>query len=129
MKIVDAAAQSCQAPIGQQPTATAPNWDAMANSFASLSTAIGWGALIVAVISLLVAIILFVGGLAWGKVIAQNAEREARDMAKVYAEDHISKWLANSAPGIIRERVDLIIDATLGPDNDADAADEIGKGA
>lgn len=50
-------------------------------------------------------------------------------MAKACADDYIKDWLAREAPGIIRQRVDFILDATLGPGNDAEAADAIGKEA
>jgi hypothetical protein len=43
----------------------------MASSFASLSTAIAWGALILAVIAVMT-------GIAWGKLVTQSAEKEAR---------------------------------------------------
>ena len=75
------------------------------------------------------AVVAIIAALAWGKIVTATAEREARDMAKQCAQDYISKWLAEQAPGIIRERVDLIMDTTLGPGNDAQAADEIGKEA
>jgi hypothetical protein len=117
-KMLEAAAKSC---ASTQPP-SAPNWDAMANSFASLSTAIAWG-------SVVVAIMAFFGALTWGKVVTMRAEKEAREEAKKCAKELIDKWLADEAPGIIRERVDLIIDATLGAGNDAKAADDIGKEA
>lgn len=92
--------------ISLPPEAANPNWDAMATSLASQSNAI-----------------------AWGKITTANAEREARAMAKACADEYIRDWLSNEAPGIIRERVDFILDATLGSGNDSDAADELGKEA
>lgn len=50
-------------------------------------------------------------------------------MAKACADEYIRDWLSKEAPGIIRERVDFILDATLGSGNDSEAADEIGKEA
>ena len=91
-------------------------------SLTSQSNAITFG-------SVVLAIIVAIAGLAWGRVVTRNAEREARDMAKTCAEAYIAEWLAKEAPGIIREHVELIMDATLGSGNDAAAADEIGKEA
>ena len=96
----------------------------MAVALTSQSNAIAWGAVVLGVI---VAVVGW--GWGWGKTIAADAEREARAMAKSCAEDYIAKWLADEAPGIIRERVDLIIDATLGSGNDAKAADDLGAQA
>ncbi|RJG57986.1 hypothetical protein D0Z70_01950 [Sphingobium terrigena] len=94
----------------------------MAASLASQANAIAWG-------SLVLAVIVIIAGIAWGKIITANAEHEARAMAKACADEYIKEWLSKEAPGIIRERVDLIADATLGSGNDADAADEIGREA
>jgi len=121
-KMVESATRSCQPLIAAAPEQANPNWDAMATSFASLSNAFAWGSIILAVVAIIAA-------LAWGKIVTASAEKEARDMAKSCAEDYIRKWLAEQAPGIIRERVDLIMDATLGAGDDAKAADELGKEA
>ena len=121
-KMVESATRSCQPIIAMPPEQSNPNWDAMATSFASLSSAFAWGSLILAVIAI-------VAGLAWGKIVTATAEREAKRMAKDCADDYINTWLAEKAPGIIRERVDLILDATLGSGNDAKAADDLGKEA
>lgn len=121
-KMVESATRSCQPLVAAAPEQANPNWDAMATSFASLSNAFAWGSIILAVVAIIAA-------LAWGKSVTASAEKEARDMAKSCAEDYIKKWLAEQAPGIIRERVDLIMDATLGPGDDAKAADELGKEA
>lgn len=121
-KMVESATRSCQPLIAVAPEQTNPNWDAMSASLAAQANAIAWGALVLAVI-------VVIAGIAWGKIITANAEREARAMAKACADEYIKDWLAKEAPGIIRERVDLIADATLGQGNDADAADDIGKEA
>lgn len=121
-RMVESAAHSCQ-PVARPPIEAAhPNWDAIAVSLTSQSNAIAWGALAVTVI-------IAIAGLAWGRIITLNAEREAREMAKTFAEAYIAKWLAEEAPGIIRERVDFILDATLGSGNDAKAADDLGEQA
>ena len=122
-KMVEAATRSCPAttPLASAQAAN-PNWDAIAVALTAQSNAISFGAVVLA-------IIIAVAGLAWGKIITLNAEREARDMAKACADAYISKWLAEEAPGIIREQVDLIIDATIGSGNDAQAADDLGEGA
>lgn len=65
----------------------------MAVSFASLSTAFAWGALLLAVVAV-------VAGFAWGKIVTRTAEREAREMA----EAEVRKWLKDEAlPILMRE--------------------------
>lgn len=120
--MVNAAARSCEPlpPIVSAPPN--PNWDAMATSFASLSNAFAWG-------SVLLGAIAIIAALAWGRAVGVSAEREAKKMAKECADSYIQSWLSKEAPGIIRERVDFILDATLGPGDDAKAADDIGKEA
>lgn len=122
LKMVEAANRSCQptAPLPAAPPE--PNWDAMATSFSSLSSAFAWGSIILAVVAI-------VAALAWGRIVTATAEKEARAMAKACADEYIRDWLAKEAPGIIRERVDFILDATLGSGNDSDAADAIGREA
>lgn len=121
-KMVESAARACQPMISVSPERANPNWSAMATALSSQSNAIAWG-------SLVLAVIVVIAGVAWGKITTANAEREARAMAKACADEYIRDWLAKEAPGIIRERVDLILDATLGSGNDADAADQIGEEA
>jgi hypothetical protein len=128
LKMVEAATRSCQpAPPAQTlapplPVPASPNWDAMAASFASLSNAFAWGSIVLALIAVAVAI-------AWGKIVTASAEKEAKAMAKACADEYIQGWLAKEAPGIIRERVDFILDATLGSGDDSEAADAIGREA
>ncbi|HEX4694208.1 hypothetical protein [Sphingomonas sp.] len=95
----------------------------MANSFASLSTAIAWGSVIFALIGI-------VAGIAWGKIVTIQAENEARTEAKRAANELIKEWLSNQAPAIIRAHVELMGRTVLRGDEDDDAAaDEIGKNA
>ncbi|MCW1985001.1 UNVERIFIED_ORG: hypothetical protein M2348_000712 [Sphingomonas sp. R1F5B] len=116
-KIVETATRACAAPP-PNPDAAQPNWDAMANSFASLSTAIAWG-------SVILAVIIFIAGLAWGKIVVATAEREAREMAQACAAAHIAKWLAEDAPPLIMRQAAEIL-RTLGseePISDEDLTD------
>lgn len=117
-KMVEAATRTCN-PTAATP---APNWDAMATSFASLSNAFAWGSLIVAVMA-------FIMALAWGRIVTARAEKEARAEAKNCANELIEKWLAEEAPQIISRNMQILQDATVGQGDDAKAADEIGKAA
>ena len=92
----------------------------MANSFASLSVALTIGSIILALITL-------VSAAGWGYIVKQRAEEEARSIAKACAEQLIAKWLAEDAPGIVRRKVDMLGDASLGAGDDAKAADEMGE--
>ncbi|MBC3942003.1 hypothetical protein [Sphingomonas albertensis] len=94
----------------------------MANSFSALSSAFAWGSLLLAVIAL-------VAGLAWGWVITQRAENEARTEAEKCANAYIAKWLTDEAPGLVRAHVENLQNATLGRGNDDEAADAIGEEA
>lgn len=96
--------------------------DAVSASLSALSTAFTFGSIILAILAVLV-------GLAWGKIVARSAEKEAKQVAKECAEQYIVKWMADEAPAIIRKQVDLLNDATIGEGDDAAAADEIGKEA
>ena len=117
-QMVDAAAKSCQPAAAPPPVAES----GVADSLAALSTAFTFG-------SILLAIVVLLAGFAWGKIVAASAEKEAKKAAKECAEAYIQDWLSKEAPGIIRRRVDFILDATLGDGDDAAAADEIGKEA
>lgn len=116
--MVESATRSCQ-PLIQVPPEPVNN---TADSLAMLSTAFTFG-------SILLAIIALIAGFAWGKIVAATAEREAKKAAKECAEEYIVKWMADEAPSIIRKQVDLLNDATIGDGDDAQAADDIGKGA
>lgn len=129
-QMVESATRSCQPMISVPPEQANPNWDAIAVSLTSQANSIAFGS---AVIALVVAL----AGFAWGKIVVASAEREAREAAETAAKEvakdtanaYISQWLAEKAPGIIRERVDLILDATLGSEPDAKAADDLGEQA
>lgn len=118
--ITDSDAAHAQA-AATNPT-TAPNWDAMANSFASLSAALAWGSIILAAVAI-------IAGLAWGRFIAIRAENEARTEAKRTAEALIAEWLGKEAPGLIRAHVELLRNTTLGDGDDDAAADAMGEAA
>jgi hypothetical protein len=113
-QMVEAAARSCQPMISMAPEPA----NTTADSLAALSTAFTYG-------SMLLAVVVLLAGYAWAKFVAH----EAGEMAKTDARNYIDKWLAEEAPGIIRERVDLINDATLGSGNDDTAADDLGAQA
>lgn len=122
-RLIDAATRPC--PVAVQATsslAPQPEWDALANSFASLSSAFSWGALLLGVLALL-------GGIAWARLIKRDAEEEARAAAKECVTKMMEAWLANEAPQIIRRHVENLQDASLGATNDAAAADEMGEEA
>lgn len=128
-RMVEAASGGCRPPpatpspvLPSAPVAAAasPEWDALANSFASLSVAFTWG-------SILLGLFALVAGLAWGKFVLHAAEKEAREEAKRYADSYIKSWLANEAPTIVQTHVNLLIGTTTGPGDDARAADEMGE--
>jgi hypothetical protein len=99
-----------------------PTWDALANSFASLSAAFVWG-------SLLIAAIAVAAGIGWGFLVKYWAEREARKEAAECVNKLMDKWLVEEAPQIVRKHVELLQNASLGADDEESAADEMGKEA
>lgn len=136
LKLIESASAACKtvpvtppAPADPQ-SAASPNWDAMANSFAALSAAFSWGSLLLAAFAILSAI-------AWGYIVTKQAEAEAREVSKScaneraqkIADEKISAWLRDEAPGIIRKHVDNLQNASLGGDGDGEAADEMGEAA
>lgn len=116
VKIVESAARSCQPMIPVTPVQGGS--DALANSFAGLSTAFTFG-------SILLAIIALIAGFAWGRIVAATAKDEAKNAAK----ECIEEWMAKNGPGIIQSHVELLNDATIGEGNDTTAADQLGKEA
>lgn len=158
-KIVQAATEAtAKACVPQStvstPAPATPNWDAMANSFASLSSALAWGATVIAAAALLI-------GFAWLKVVTANAKKEARVVAeqearetaakearavaeqearvtaeiearkeaKICADAYIQNWLAKEAPGIIQKHVELLQTSKIGLEEDENATDEMGENA
>lgn len=119
VRMVEASSRACALPLAPSPQ---PSWDALANSFASLSAAFAWGAIVLAVIAIIAAV-------AWGKVVTITAEKEAREEAKRCADTYIQNWLAADAPGIIRQHVEYLQDTTLGGGDDGKAADQMGEAA
>ena len=113
-QMVESATRSCQPMISVPPEPA----NSTADALAGLSTAFTYGSMVFAILAV-------IAGFAWAKHVAH----EANEMAKADAQNYIDKWLAEKAPGIIRERVDLIIDATLGSGDDATAADDLGESA
>lgn len=123
-RFVNAAANACPKPIAQMVAAPSPQpeWDALANSFASLSSAFAWG-------SILLALVAIAAAAGWGYLVKRWAEDEARKEASECVNKLMEKWLAEEAPQIIRRNVELLQNASLGSDDDAEAADEMGKEA
>jgi hypothetical protein len=116
MKIVEAASQPCHVQVAASP-AIATGVSA-GDGLASLSTAFTYG-------SMALAVLVLIAGYGWAKFVAH----EAKEMAKADAKTYIDDWLADKAAGIIRQRVDFIIDATLGSGSDDKAADDLGEHA
>jgi len=91
VRLVETATRTCQPVASAQPTGSTPNWDAMANSFASLSNAFAWGSLLLALFAALAAI-------GWGYVVKVWAEEEA--------ERSVKKWLEEEALPLLRREVE-----------------------
>lgn len=123
-RFVSAVSRSCPAQAVQAANVAQPppEWDALANSFASLSAAFAWG-------SILLALIAIGAGIGWGLYVKQWAEREAREEAEKCVNALMDEWLAEEAPQIIRQSVELLQNASLGDTADDQAADEMGKEA
>ncbi len=122
-KIVEAATKSCSGSVGATAQASAgPNWDALANSFASLSAALAWGSIGLAGLAIIV-------GFGWAKIVAADAKNEARTEAAKCAKLYIDQWLQEMAPGIVRTHVEFLHSTTISGDNSEDAADAIGNAA
>jgi hypothetical protein len=118
--MVEASAKACSAPVVQRASAPEPNWDAMATSLSGLSTALAYGSVLLGLLALITAV-------GWGYLITRKAEKEAREEAEKCARNLIEKWLTEEAPSIIRRRVEMLQDASLGRTDDDQAADEIGR--
>ncbi len=121
-RFVNAASRSCAIGTQTAPSVRQPTWDALANSFASLSAAFAWGTIFLA----LVAVVAAIG---WGFLVRHWAEREAKREAAECVNRLVDKWLVEEAPQIVRKHVELLQNASLGGDDDEAAADEMGKEA
>lgn len=122
-RFVNAASRACVAPGTKAVAAEQTgDFDALANSLAALSAAFGWG-------SLLLALLAVLAGIGWGYVVKVWAENEARKEAAECVKKLMDKWLAEEAPQIIRRNVELLQNASLGIDDDAEAADQMGEEA
>ena len=113
-------------PVVASVPVSAPNFDGLTASFASLSAAFTWGTIILAVVAVLAAA-------GWGFLVKVWAEKEARDEAERCAKKHtdayMQKWLATEAPQIVRRHVENLMNATLGNGDEETAAENIGKEA
>jgi len=78
---------------------------------------------------LLLTALVVLAGFAWARFVRQEAEEEARNVAKACVEKLMDDWKANEAPQIVRRHVEFLRDPSIGDADDDDAADEIGKGA
>ncbi len=124
-RFVSAASRACPAPVNEvaaKVQSQPPEWDALANSFASLSSAFAWGSIWLATVAIIAAA-------GWGYIVKRWAEDEARKAAAESVQKHMEKWLAEEAPQIIRKNVELLNNTSLGQNDDAEAADEMGKEA
>ncbi|GAA0771245.1 hypothetical protein [Brevundimonas aurantiaca] len=92
--MVEAATRPCQPLPAPPPEAANPNWDAVAVSLTSQANAISIGAAALAVGALL-------GGIAWGRIIGRQAEREARQVA----EQEVEKWIKDEGIPMLRREV------------------------
>ena len=120
---VEAASRTCLAPAVTQPaTAPQPEWDALATSFASIGNAFAMGSLLIGVLTL-------VAGIGWGLWVKKWAEEAAKVEAEKYAKAKVEEWCRAEAPQIVRRHVDYLLNASLGKDDDGEAADEMGKEA
>lgn len=95
-----ATTSSAAAPALPQAVPPQPNWDAMANSFASLSTAI-------AVASAVFALIVFLVGLQWSVFFKAKVANDAKNEARKFATSEAKHWAEaakkDAAAGAIAE--------------------------
>lgn len=126
-RLINSAHKACTPPVAlaapsTPPVGQPPEWDALANAFASLSMALAWG-------SLLLGIVAIVAGVAWARHVRKSAEEEARAEARKCVEELMREWRSTDLPPLVRQSVEVILDASKGLGNDLTAADEMGEGA
>jgi len=113
------AAQSACAASPQVAGSSTPNWDALANSFASLSAALAWGAFLLAVISVLAAVGI-------GAYVLRQSRKLARRVARQEAQVRVEEWLRDEAPKAIRLSLEELTQSSQSGIRTA-AADGIGE--
>lgn len=129
-RLISAATSHCSATSAQiqQPPAVpqTSNFDGLAASFAALSAALTWGALVIAAIAFLAAI-------GWWQLVKHRSKEEAKTQvglcAKQHIDDYMDKWTSEIAPKVIRSHVEYLMNASIGDDDDYKAADDMGKEA
>lgn len=122
-KIVEAATKSCAGSgIAPPQPPLEPNWDALANSFASLSAALAWGSIGLAILAIVV-------GFGWAKIVTAEAKNEARTEAAKCAKLYIDEWLREMAPAIVRTHVEYLRSTTISGDKSDSTADAMGNAA
>jgi hypothetical protein len=119
-RLIEAGTKPCPAPVAAPPLQAAPQpeWDALANSLASVGAAVAWGGTVLAIIAL-------IAGIAWAKLLRGIAREESRRCA----EELMEKWLAEEAPQLLSRMNASIQDASIGDTEDTLAADQMGEGA
>ncbi len=124
-RLLEAATRPCPVVAAAAPSATdmpQPEWDALANSFASIGNAFAMGSLLIGVVTLL-------AGIGWGLWVKKWAEDAAKDEARTHAKALVAEWCRTEAPQIARRHVDFLMNTSLGNTDDVEAADEIGEEA
>jgi hypothetical protein len=119
-RLITAATSRCAAPTSPQLSAPQivkePNWEGVTTSLTALSTAIGWGLLVVAITTLL-------GLIAWVYFVRQWARDEARKAAQ--------EWLNTDGVATLRSASSLLNPngGDLPPNAAQQSADDIGEAA
>jgi hypothetical protein len=105
------------------------DFNPLANSFAALSASIGYTNVIIAGITLLVAVIGLIAGFMWARSVAHEAKALAREFAEKEISAYIKKWDEDVAPGIVRKHLELVQNRVVLASGLNDQADVIGEQA
>jgi hypothetical protein len=131
--VLNAAQHQCVAIVSTAPAAAVdnpaqPKFDALAASFGALSVAITIGAIVIAVLTIVITALLTFIGYQWAKVVVREAKDDAKIVATNIATAAIEEFLKNDAPKLIRDgRAGL---QSTGSDLNVtqdDASDKIGE--
>lgn len=121
-RLIEAGSKPCPVAAAVPVLEQQPNWDALATSLAVLGVGLTVGGIILGIVAIIM-------GFAWAKLVKRDAEEEARKEARACVERLMTEWRTNELPALVRQNVEIILDASGGDENDLTAADRMGEGA
>jgi hypothetical protein len=117
-RFISAAKGTCAATAAQAPQ-VAPAHVLEGPNLEPLVTAIGWGSLVIMVVTLVVVALGIVVAVRWGQNVVREAKEEAKREVEKVAPAHVRTYLDERVPGMVAEAV-----AALNPPGSGTSAEQ-----